>query len=224
MLVPAALEGQITAENAERLECGLVVEAANGPTTPEADEILARRAIQVIPDVLANAGGVTVSYFEWVQDQQKYSWSGEEIVERLRLQLQEAFARRGGGARAPRRGLAHGRPVGGDRPRGGGLAAAHHLPLARVHPSGGTVWPRWSRRLASIGVRPNDRGRWSPFRRAAHGAEAVGSDLQGSAVGGNCSVVGGCVVVQNRIGERLRRSVRGRGDRRLPGARERMDR
>jgi len=93
VLVPAALEGQITAQNAERLDCKLVIEAANGPTTPEADEILARRGIEVIPDVLANAGGVTVSYFEWVQDQQKYSWSGEEIVGRLRLQLQEAFAR-----------------------------------------------------------------------------------------------------------------------------------
>jgi glutamate dehydrogenase (NAD(P)+) len=93
VLVPAALEGQITAENAERIECGLVVEGANGPTTPEADEILARRGIDVIPDVLANAGGVTVSYFEWVQDQQKYSWTGEEIVARLRLQLQDALAR-----------------------------------------------------------------------------------------------------------------------------------
>jgi glutamate dehydrogenase/leucine dehydrogenase len=93
VLVPAALERQITADNAERLDCKLVVEAANGPTTPEADEILARRGIEVIPDVLANAGGVTVSYFEWVQDQQKYSWTGEEIVARLRLQLQESLAR-----------------------------------------------------------------------------------------------------------------------------------
>ncbi len=93
VLVPAALEGQITADNAERIDCRLVVEAANGPTTPEADEILARRSIEVIPDVLANAGGVTVSYFEWVQDQQKYSWSGQEIRDRLRLQLQEAFAK-----------------------------------------------------------------------------------------------------------------------------------
>ncbi len=93
VLVPAALEGQITASNADRLDCRVVIEAANGPTTPEADEILAERGIEVIPDVLANAGGVTVSYFEWVQDQQKYSWNGEEIVARLRLQLQDAFAR-----------------------------------------------------------------------------------------------------------------------------------
>jgi glutamate dehydrogenase/leucine dehydrogenase len=93
VLIPAAIEGQLTADNAADLDCGLVVEAANGPTTPEADAILAQRGIDVIPDVLANAGGVTVSYFEWVQDQQKYSWQGEEIVTRLRLQLDEAFAR-----------------------------------------------------------------------------------------------------------------------------------
>ncbi len=93
VLVPAALERQITAENADRLDCELVIEAANGPTTPEADAILARRGIEVVPDILANAGGVTVSYFEWVQDQQKYSWNGEEIVARLRLQLQDALVR-----------------------------------------------------------------------------------------------------------------------------------
>ena len=74
VLIPAALECQITAENAPRLDCGLIVEAANGPTTPEADEILAERGIPIVPDLLANAGGVTVSYFEWAQDQQRYSW------------------------------------------------------------------------------------------------------------------------------------------------------
>jgi glutamate dehydrogenase (NAD(P)+) len=93
LLVPAALEGQLTAANAPHIDCEMVFEAANGPTTPEADEILAERGIEVIPDVLVNAGGVTVSYFEWVQDQQKYSWQGDEIVERLRLQLHEALAR-----------------------------------------------------------------------------------------------------------------------------------
>ena len=93
VLVPAAVEHQITAENVEAIDCELVVEAANGPTTPEADLVLARRGIDVVPDLLANAGGVTVSYFEWVQDQQKYSWNGEEIVARLRLQLHEALAR-----------------------------------------------------------------------------------------------------------------------------------
>jgi glutamate dehydrogenase (NAD(P)+) len=93
ILVPAALEQQITADNAEQVDCKIVFEAANGPTTPEADKILARRGIDVIPDVLANGGGVTVSYFEWVQDQQKYSWGGEEVVVRLRLHMEEALAR-----------------------------------------------------------------------------------------------------------------------------------
>jgi glutamate dehydrogenase (NAD(P)+) len=90
ILVPAALERQITDENAERLDCRMVAEAANGPTTPEADEILARRGILVLPDVLVNAGGVTVSYFEWVQDQQKYTWEVAQIKDRLRMQLRTA--------------------------------------------------------------------------------------------------------------------------------------
>lgn len=93
ILVPAALECQITAENAGRLECGLIVEAANGPTTPEADEILAERGIPIVPDLLANAGGVTVSYFEWAQDQQRYSWQADEIAERLRSYLEAAMDR-----------------------------------------------------------------------------------------------------------------------------------
>ena len=93
VLVPAALERQITADNAPRLDCRLVVEAANGPTTPEADEILADRGIGLVPDVLANAGGVTVSYFEWAQGQQKYFWDAEEIRTRLRRQLRAAFDR-----------------------------------------------------------------------------------------------------------------------------------
>ena len=93
ILVPAALERQITAENADRLDCEIVFEAANGPTTPEADRLLEQRGIEVVPDVLVNGGGVTVSYFEWVQDQQKYSWTHEEIVERLREQMRAALGR-----------------------------------------------------------------------------------------------------------------------------------
>ena len=93
ILIPAALERQITAENAGRLDCELVVEAANGPTTPEADAILAEHGIDVVPDLLANAGGVTVSYFEWVQDIQRYAWSPEEMVAKLEHQLGEAFDR-----------------------------------------------------------------------------------------------------------------------------------
>jgi glutamate dehydrogenase (NAD(P)+) len=93
ILIPAAVEQQITEKNADRIACRWVVEGANGPTTPEADEILARRGIEVLPDVLANAGGVTVSYFEWVQDQQKLAWQGAEVAARLRIQLDDAFAR-----------------------------------------------------------------------------------------------------------------------------------
>jgi glutamate dehydrogenase (NAD(P)+) len=93
IVIPAAVERQITDENAGRLQCQLVVEAANGPTTPEADAILQERGILVVPDVLANAGGVTVSYFEWVQDHQRYSWDEIETEERLRRQLRAAFGR-----------------------------------------------------------------------------------------------------------------------------------
>ncbi len=93
VLVPAALERQIDAERATRLDCELVVEAANGPTTPEADAILAERGITVVPDILANAGGVTVSYFEWVQDQQKFFWGADEVATRMRQLMHAAFER-----------------------------------------------------------------------------------------------------------------------------------
>lgn len=93
LLVPAALERQITAENAGRLDCAMVLEAANGPTTVEADAILAERGIVVVPDVLVNAGGVTVSYFEWVQDQQRYFWDTEEVARQLRRMLMAAWER-----------------------------------------------------------------------------------------------------------------------------------
>jgi glutamate dehydrogenase (NAD(P)+) len=93
ILIPAALEHQITEENAPRLDCQIVVEAANGPLTPEADEILAQRGIPVVPDVLANGGGVTVSYYEWVQDVQREMWSGDEIATRLRRTMRAAMKR-----------------------------------------------------------------------------------------------------------------------------------
>ena len=91
ILVPAALEMQITQENAQRLQCRIVAEGANGPTTPEADAILRQKDIFVIPDVLANAGGVVVSYFEWVQDLQNFFWTEEEITKKLRDILVKAF-------------------------------------------------------------------------------------------------------------------------------------
>ena len=92
VLVPAAMENQITARNAGRIQAKLIVEGANGPTTPDADSILERRGITVVPDILANAGGVTVSYFEWVQDLQSLFWEEDEINVRLKKILQKAFA------------------------------------------------------------------------------------------------------------------------------------
>lgn len=83
VLIPAALGGQITKDNAEKLQCTIVVEGANGPTTPEADMILHDRGIMVVPDILANAGGVTVSYFEWVQGMMHLFWSEDEVNQRL---------------------------------------------------------------------------------------------------------------------------------------------
>ena len=83
ILIPAALEGQITQANAHRVQARMIIEGANGPTTPEADDILNERDILVVPDVIANAGGVTVSYFEWVQDFSSFFWTEEEINKRL---------------------------------------------------------------------------------------------------------------------------------------------
>ncbi len=93
VLVPAALERVITAENAGRLRCRVLAEGANGPTDPEADAILSDSDIFIIPDVLCNAGGVTVSYFEWVQDIQQFMWSEEDVNHELRKLMLNAFGR-----------------------------------------------------------------------------------------------------------------------------------
>lgn len=92
ILIPAALEGQITPERAQHLTCKLVLEGANGPTFPAADDMLRERGIVVVPDVICNAGGVTVSYFEWVQDFSSFFWSEDEINQRLDRIMQEALA------------------------------------------------------------------------------------------------------------------------------------
>lgn len=91
VLIPAALEGVITRENADRIKAKMIAEAANGPTTPEADSVLFQKGIVVLPDILANAGGVTVSYFEWVQDTLAFFWTKDEINERLKKIMVNAF-------------------------------------------------------------------------------------------------------------------------------------
>lgn len=92
VLIPAAIENVITEDNADNVSATMVAEAANGPTTPEADEILYENGIYVIPDFLCNAGGVTVSYFEWVQNRNRYYWTKEEVYERLDKKMTKAFS------------------------------------------------------------------------------------------------------------------------------------
>ena len=91
VLIPAALENAITLNNADQIKAKIVAEAANGPTTPHADEILSRKGIFVIPDILANAGGVTVSYFEWAQDLQGFFWQVQEVNSKLEFVMRRAF-------------------------------------------------------------------------------------------------------------------------------------
>lgn len=92
VLTPSATENQITSENADRLKCKILAEGANGPTTPKADKILHEKGIFVIPDILANAGGVTVSYFEWVQDRMGYFWPEAQVNARLEEKMVASFS------------------------------------------------------------------------------------------------------------------------------------
>ena len=91
ILVPSALEEQLTCDNADKVRAKMIAEGANGPTTPDADEVFFDRGIMVLPDILANAGGVTVSYFEWVQDLQAFFWTEDEINQRLEQIMKRAF-------------------------------------------------------------------------------------------------------------------------------------
>jgi glutamate dehydrogenase (NAD(P)+) len=91
VLIPAAMEGQITEKNAPQIKARMIVEGANGPTTPEADDILNANGVCIVPDILANSGGVVVSYFEWVQDLQAFSWDVGEVYRRLERQMQKSY-------------------------------------------------------------------------------------------------------------------------------------
>ncbi|MDD7231126.1 MAG: Glu/Leu/Phe/Val dehydrogenase [Clostridiales bacterium] len=91
ILIPAALENQITAENADRIKAKIVIEAANGPTSVEADEILNKKGVKVLPDILSNSGGVIVSYFEWVQNLQNFYWEEDDVNAKLKRQIVGAF-------------------------------------------------------------------------------------------------------------------------------------
>ena len=93
VLIPAALGGVFNKEVAEAVRAGLIVEAANGPTWPEADEVFQRRGIPVVPDILANAGGVIVSYFEWVQNLQNFRWPLEQVRQEEEVRLVESFGK-----------------------------------------------------------------------------------------------------------------------------------
>jgi len=99
ILIPAALEGQITQDNADLIHTKILVEGANGPTTPEADDILSSKGTMIVPDVVANAGGVTVSYFEWVQDFSSFFWTEQEINHRLEAMMRAAYSAMSGVAR-----------------------------------------------------------------------------------------------------------------------------
>ena len=123
ILVPAALEGVLHEDNAAQVRARFVVEGANGPTTPDADDILADNGVLVVPDVLANSGGVAVSYFEWVQDLQAYFWSEDEVNDRLQALMERAYGQVvGAGRRAEGVDADRGAD---DRRRPGGRGAPH---------------------------------------------------------------------------------------------------
>lgn len=91
VLIPAALGGVITAENAGRIQAKMIAEAANGPTTCEADQVLRERGVPIVPDIYTNGGGVTVSFFEWVQNLQNFKWTEQEVNEKLDFRMTESF-------------------------------------------------------------------------------------------------------------------------------------
>ena len=127
ILIPAATENVITSRNADKIKAKIVVEGANGPTTAVADEILAEKRIFIVPDILANAGGVTASYFEWVQDRQGYFWKESQVNEQLEDHFARQLRRRGALCRGARREQPHRGVHAGHRPRGVHHQATRHL-------------------------------------------------------------------------------------------------
>ena len=124
ILIPAALENVITLHNADQIKAKIVAEAANGPTTPHADEVLSRKGVFVLPDILANAGGVTVSYFEWAQDLQGFFWQAQEVNSKLEFVMQP---------RVQRRVRDHAQ-----------VSTSTRAPLRTFSPSAASRKPRWS--------------------------------------------------------------------------------
>ena len=124
VLIPAALENQITIDNVKDIKAKLIVEGANGPTTPEADNYLHEHGVFIVPDILANAGGVTVSYFEWVQDRYGYFWKLKRSERAARRQDDGGVLRRARDVAEAQGGHAHGRLHRRDQPRGDGDEAA----------------------------------------------------------------------------------------------------
>ena len=157
---------QIHRDNADRIKATIVAEGANGPTTPEADAILRDRGVTVIPDILANAGGVVVSYFEWVQGLQYYFWRESEITARLQEVMTRAFNRVWAlgeqGRDRPPDGGAHG----GDPPRGGGLQGPRALPLI------GSRRSRWRSSAAAVSGRVS-LTKMPPTRLACSGSGVI---------------------------------------------------
>ena len=131
ILIPAALEGQITPARANRIKARLVLEGANGPTLTEADDVFVERGVLVVPDVICNAGGVTVSYFEWVQDFSSFFWTEDEINVRLDKIMVDALKQDLGHRRPPQDQPAHRHLRGGLRAHPGGARGAGPVPLIR---------------------------------------------------------------------------------------------
>ena len=134
VFIPAALGGMIHRDNADRLRCRMIVEGANSPTTPAADEILREKGVYVVPDVMANAGGVVVSYFEWVQNLQHFRWDEREVNDRLGRIMRKAFREVSARSRETGHSAARGGLRAGDRAGGGGghRARLHLLTWTRV--------------------------------------------------------------------------------------------